>query len=139
VALTAHQCISYALSRPAVSVVLAGAHSVEQLEQSAAYCEASEAERDYAAALASFPYVPEQAQAAMEYFYYKVGDRLWGEYGFRDAFSFKDGWFAKSYIAIDEGPIVVMMENHRTGLLWDCFMQDEDVRRGLTALGFTWE
>lgn len=91
------------------------------------------------AALASFPYVPEQAQAAMEYFYYKVGDRLWGEYGFRDAFSFKDGWFAKSYIAIDEGPIVVMMENHRTGLLWDCFMQDEDVRRGLTALGFTWE
>ena len=55
VALTAHQCISYALSRPAVSVVLAGAHSVEQLEQSAAYCETGEAERDYAAALASFP------------------------------------------------------------------------------------
>lgn len=55
VALTAHQCIAYALSRPAVSVVLAGAHSVEQLENSAAYCEAKEAERDYAAALASFP------------------------------------------------------------------------------------
>ncbi|MBE6989186.1 MAG: aldo/keto reductase [Ruminococcaceae bacterium] len=55
VALTANQCIAYALSRPAVSVVLAGAHSVEQLEESAAYCEAGEAERDYAAALASFP------------------------------------------------------------------------------------
>ena len=55
VALTANQCIAYALSRPAVSVVLAGAHSVEQLEESAAYCEASETERDYAAALASFP------------------------------------------------------------------------------------
>jgi len=55
VALTAHQCIAYALSRPAVSVVLAGAHTVEQLEESAAYCEASEEARDYAAALASFP------------------------------------------------------------------------------------
>lgn len=55
VALTAHQCISYALSRPAVSVVLAGAHSVAQLEESAAYCEADETARDYAAALASFP------------------------------------------------------------------------------------
>lgn len=55
VALTAHQCIAYALSRPAVSVVLAGAHTVAQLEESAAYCKASETERDYAAALASFP------------------------------------------------------------------------------------
>ena len=55
VALTANQCISYALSRPAVSVVLAGAHSVEQLQESASYCTASEEERDYAAALASFP------------------------------------------------------------------------------------
>ena len=55
VALTTDQCIAYALSRPAVSVVLAGAHSVEQLRESAAYCTASEAERDYAAALASFP------------------------------------------------------------------------------------
>lgn len=55
VALTAHQCISYALSRPAVSVVLAGAHNISQLEESAAYCEAEEKERDYAAALASFP------------------------------------------------------------------------------------
>lgn len=55
VALTAHQCISYALSRPAVCVVLAGAHSVGQLEESAGYCRAEEEERDYAAALASFP------------------------------------------------------------------------------------
>lgn len=55
VALTAHQCIAYALSRPAVSVVLAGAHTVEQLEESAAYCVASDEDRDYAAALASFP------------------------------------------------------------------------------------
>lgn len=91
------------------------------------------------AALASFPYVPELSKKAMEYFYYVVGDRLWGDYGFRDAFSLKDNWFASSYIAIDEGPIVVMMENYRTGLLWNCFMQDGDVQAGLTKLGFTWK
>ena len=54
-ALTPFQCIHYALSRPGVRVVLAGAHSPDQLRQSAAYCEAPEAERDYAAALAAFP------------------------------------------------------------------------------------
>ena len=61
------------------------------------------------------------------------------EYGFKDAFSIKENWFASSYIAIDEGPIVVMMENYRTGLLWDTFMKDEDVQAGLTKLGFTWK
>lgn len=57
VSLTVDQCISYALSRPAVSVVLAGAHTAEQLEKSAAYCEATAEQRDYASALASFPRV----------------------------------------------------------------------------------
>ena len=89
------------------------------------------------AALASFPYAPEEAMAAMKYFYYILGDKLWGEYGFKDAFSLKENWFASSYIAIDQGPIVVMMENYRTGLLWDCFMKDPDVKRGLSLLEFT--
>ena len=75
--------------------------------------------------------------AAMKYFYYTLGDRLWGEYGFKDAFSLKQNWFASSYIAIDQGPIVVMMENYRTGLLWDSFMKDPDVLGGLEKLGFT--
>lgn len=91
------------------------------------------------AALSSFPYTPEESMAAMKYFYYTLGDRLWGDYGLHDAFSLKDKWFADSYLAIDQGPIVVMMENYRTGLLWDCFMSDIDVQRGLTKLGFTWE
>ena len=91
------------------------------------------------AALASYPYLPEQSAAAMEYFYYVLGDRLWGEYGFHDAFSLRDRWFADSYIAIDQGPIVVMMENARTGLLWDNFMRDSDVQAGLSKLGFSWE
>ena len=88
------------------------------------------------AALASMPYTPEESMAALEYFYYRLGDRLWGEYGFYDAFCLEDGWFATSYIAIDQGPIAVMIENWRSGLLWDTFMKDADVRRGLDKLGF---
>ena len=91
------------------------------------------------AALASFPYTPEESLRALHYFYYKLGGRLWGKYGFRDAFCLDSAWFASSYIAIDQGPIVVMLENYRTGLLWELFMQDPDVRRGLAALGFEWE
>lgn len=89
------------------------------------------------AALASMPYTPEESLAAMETFYYTYGDRLWGDYGFRDAFSLENHWFASSYIAIDQGPIVVMAENYRSGLVWDTFMKDPDVRAGLTALGFS--
>ena len=88
------------------------------------------------AALGSFPYLPEEARGAMEYFYYVLGDRLWGEYGLKDAFSLKEQWFANSYIAIDQGPIVVMMENYRSGIVWDFFMKNEDVRAGLDKLGF---
>ena len=90
------------------------------------------------AAISSMPYTPEESIAAMEYFYYKLGKRLWGEYGFYDAFSLEDAWFAGSYIAIDQGPIVCMIENYRTGLLWNTFMKDEDVRHGLSAMGFTY-
>lgn len=75
---------------------------------------------------------------ALEYFYYTLGDRLFGKYGFRDAFTLGRKWFADSYIAIDQGPVVIMIENHRTGLLWNVFMQDEQIQAGLTKLGFTY-
>ena len=90
------------------------------------------------AALSSMPYTPEESLAALEYFYYKLGKRIWGEYGFYDAFSLEHQWFARSYIAIDQGPIVCMIENYRTGLLWETFMRDADVRRGLDVLGFSY-
>ena len=89
------------------------------------------------AALSSFPYTPEESMAAMKYFYYILGDRLWGEYGFKDAFNLDRRWIASSYIAIDQGPIVIMMENYRTGLLWDLFMKNSDILTGLSRLGFT--
>jgi hypothetical protein len=63
---------------------------------------------------------------------------MWGEYGFYDAFNVTQDWYARSYLAIDQGPIITMIENHRTGLLWNYFMQDTDVQNGLTALGFTY-
>jgi hypothetical protein len=88
------------------------------------------------AALSSFPYTPEQSMKALKFFYYKIGDRLWGEYGFYDAFNLTEGWTANSYLAIDQGPIIVMIENHRTGLLWDLFMSAPEVQNGVTALSF---
>jgi hypothetical protein len=90
------------------------------------------------AALSSFPYTPEESLKALHFFYYKLGDRLWDEYGFYDAFNLSEGWFASSYLAIDQGPIIVMIENHRTGLLWNLFMTVPEVQQGLTKLGFTY-
>lgn len=89
------------------------------------------------AALSSFPYTPEESMAALKFFYYKIGDRLWGEYGFYDAINLTEGWTADSYLAIDQGPIVVMIENHRTGLLWDLFMSAPEVQQAFTKLSFT--
>lgn len=88
------------------------------------------------AALGSFPYTPEQSWEALEFFYYKIGDRLWGEYGFKDAYSVKDDWYAGSYIAIDQGPILVGIENYRSGMLWKNCMKSPPVQKGLKALGF---
>ena len=89
------------------------------------------------AALSSFPYTPAASMQALRFFYYKLGDRLWGDYGFHDAFSLKDAWFADSYLAIDQGPIVVMMENYRSGLLWNLFTSCPEVKTGMRSLGFT--
>ena len=88
------------------------------------------------AALSSFPYTPEYSMKALRHFYYDLGDRIWSEYGFVDGFDETKNWYAKSYLAIDEGPIVVMIENFRTGLLWKLFMRIADVQNGLIKLGF---
>lgn len=88
------------------------------------------------AALSSMPYTPEESKKALRTFYYYLSDDLWGIYGFRDAFNFEHEWFADSYLAIDQGPIVVMIENYRSGLLWDVFMRNEQIHAGLDALGF---
>jgi hypothetical protein len=88
------------------------------------------------AALSSFPYTPTESMKALKFFYYKLGDKLWGQYGFYDAFKLQDAWFANSYLAIDQGPIVVMIENYRTGLLWNLFLSCPEVKAGMQSLGF---
>src|SRR5438105_6663421 len=89
------------------------------------------------AAISSIPYTPTESLKALKFFYYVLGDKLWGEYGFTDAFSLHNVWFASSYLAIDEGPMIGMIENYRTGLLWSLFTSCPEVKAGLSALGFT--
>jgi len=88
------------------------------------------------AALSAIVYTPEQSLKAIKHFYYDLGDKTWGEYGFVDAFNETQNWYAKSYLAIDQGPIIVMIENYRTGLLWKLFMSCPEIRNGLQKLGF---
>jgi hypothetical protein len=89
------------------------------------------------AALSSFPYTPEESLKALKFFYYVLGDRLWGPFGFYDAFNLTEGWTADSYLAIDQGPIIIMIENYRTGLLWKLFMSAPEVAPAMEKLGFT--
>lgn len=90
------------------------------------------------AALSSFPYAPGPCMKACRHFYEDLSARLMGPYGFYDAFSEEYNWFPQKYLAIDQGPIVVMIENYRSGLLWKLFMQDKDVQNGLKRLSFTY-
>ena len=88
------------------------------------------------AAVSSIPYTPTQSLAAMHFFYEKG---LMGPAGFYDAFSPENNyWVANAYLAIDQGPQIIMIENYRSQLLWNLFMQNEDVQTGLDNLGFTY-
>ena len=89
------------------------------------------------AAISSLPYTPTESMKALKFFYYVLGDKIWGEYGFKDAFSLHNPWFAGSYLAIDQGPIIVMIENYRSGLLWDLFTSCPEVKAGMLSLGFS--
>lgn len=88
------------------------------------------------AAISSLPYTPTESMNAIRFFYYKLGDKIWGQYGFVDAFNLSDGWFASSYLAIDQGPEIVMIENYRSGFLWNLFMSCPEIKTGMTSLGF---
>ncbi len=89
------------------------------------------------AALSAFPYTPQYSMQALRHFYYDLGDKLWGPYGFADGFSETKNWYAKTHLAIDQGPIVVMIENYRSGLIWNLFMNIPEIQTGLARLGFT--
>lgn len=88
------------------------------------------------AALSSFPYTPEASMKVVRHLYEDLGDRVFGVYGFYDAFSEEKNWYLPRYLAIDQGPAVVMIENHRSGLLWKLFMSSPEVQVAKTKLGF---
>jgi len=87
-------------------------------------------------ALSSFPYTPEASMAALKFFYRELGDRLWGVYGPRDAFNLSRNWFSPIYMGLDQAPIVVMVENYRSGLVWKMFMSNPEIQPMLDKIGF---
>ncbi len=89
------------------------------------------------AALSSLPYAPAEVIAVLRHWLTAHGTRVWRRYGFVDAFNPRLGWYADTFLAIDQGPIVVMIENHRSQLLWRLFMRAAEVRTGLGRLGFS--
>lgn len=88
------------------------------------------------AAISSIAYTPRESLRFIRYLYTKQ-DTLIGKYGPYDAFSLEKKWTLPRYLAIDQGPMPVMIENYRTGLLWNLFMSDPDVQNGLKKLNFT--
>jgi hypothetical protein len=88
------------------------------------------------AAVSSLPYTPARSMDAIRFFYYKLGDKIWGQYGFIDAFNLSGNWFDSDCLAIDQGPEIVMIENYRSGLLWNLFMSCPEVKNGMHNLGF---
>ncbi len=88
------------------------------------------------AAISSIPYTPKQSMDAIRFFYYKLGDKIWSQYGFIDAFNLSSIWYDSDCLAIDQGPQIVMIENYRTGLLWNLFMSCPEIKHGMKSLGF---
>lgn len=89
------------------------------------------------AALSSFPYTPTESMQALKFFYYTLGDKIWKNYGFVDAFNLNRPWYADSFLAIDQGPEIIMIENYRTQMLWKLFMSCPEVKNGLKKLEFS--
>lgn len=78
-------------------------------------------------ALASFPYTPEESMQALKHFYYDRGAALWDIYGFRDAFNPTVNYVSPIFMGLNQAPIVVMIENHRSGLVWKLFMSNAEI------------
>lgn len=85
-------------------------------------------------ALASFPYTPQESMQALKNYYRNYGKFLWGEYGFRDAFNLDENWCSEIYMGLNQAPVVVMIENYRSGLTWNLFMKTPGIENGLKKI-----
>jgi hypothetical protein len=88
------------------------------------------------AAGGAMPFAPEYCLPTLRAFYSRFRSRIWTAYGFRDAFNIGAGWYDTDELGIDQGPIVIMIENYRTQRIWHRFMQNAEVQRGLQRAGF---
>lgn len=90
------------------------------------------------AAGGSMPFTPEESIRALQLMKYRYGKKLYGPYGFKDAFnlSYPGHWFDPDYLGIDSGPILLMTENYRTNLIWNLMMRNATIRKGLLRAGF---
>lgn len=87
-------------------------------------------------AISAFPYMPEESMKALKHFYRDLGARTWGIYGFRDAFNLQKNWTSGIYMGLNQAPMVVMIENYRTGLVWRNFMENPEIPTMLKSIGF---
>ena len=85
-------------------------------------------------ALSSFPYTPEASMPALKHYYRDLGAQLWDIYGFRDAYNVQQNWYSPIYMGLNQAPIVVMIENHRSGLVWKSFMANPEIGEMLQKL-----
>ena len=85
-------------------------------------------------AVSSFPYTPAESMKALKNYYNNYGSFLWGAYGFYDAFNLDENWCSDIYMGLNQAPMVVMIENERTGLIWKLFMRNKDIQDGLQRL-----
>jgi len=90
------------------------------------------------ASLSSLPFAPEIVLPTIKSLNKKLGKKLWGKYGYYDAFNLTAKWFDDDFLGIDEGPMLIMIENFRTGLVWNYVMKDPIIQKGLNRLGFAY-
>jgi hypothetical protein len=89
------------------------------------------------AALGEFPFTPTESMAVLKHFYRDLGPKTWGIYGFNDGFNESEEWYQPVWMGLNQAQIVVMIENHRSGLGWRLFMANQEIQRALDAIGFT--
>lgn len=85
---------------------------------------------------ASVPFAPDICLPTLRHYFDAFGDRLWTRYGFRDAFNLEANWWGPDVLGIDQGPILLMLENHRTGRVWSRVTRHPVIQRGLRRAGF---
>ena len=87
-------------------------------------------------AISAFAYTPQPSMAALKHFYRDLGSQVWSIYGFRDAFNLQQNWYSGITMGLNQAPMVVMIENYRSGLVWKNFMANPEIRPALEHIGF---